>query len=150
NMVPGASATQLSIFLGHARGGYWGGLLAGLCYVLPGFAIMLALTITYGMLGATSLMRGALYGLGPAVLAIFVGAAYRLGRSTMRTISQIGIALTATAAAALSPLGIAAILALAAAVGILLFHSRRVGAIILIVFIAFLVVMHVSLGSPVA
>src|SRR5258705_3466126 len=44
NLVPGATATQLGIFLGYARGGWWGGLLAGLCFVLPGFVIMLALT----------------------------------------------------------------------------------------------------------
>ena len=29
NMLPGAGATQLGIFLGYARGGWWGGLLAG-------------------------------------------------------------------------------------------------------------------------
>src|SRR5262249_12142780 len=28
NMLPGAGATQLGIFLGYARGGWWGGLLA--------------------------------------------------------------------------------------------------------------------------
>src|SRR6266513_1648328 len=33
NMLPGATAAQLSIFLGYARGGWWGGLLGGLCCV---------------------------------------------------------------------------------------------------------------------
>ena len=74
NMLPGAGATQLGIFLGHARGGWWGGLLAGLCFVLPAFGIMLALTMTYAHLGATPLMRGGLYGLGPVVLGIFAVA----------------------------------------------------------------------------
>src|SRR6267142_4512206 len=68
NLIPGATATQLGIFLGYARAGWWGGLLAGLCFVLPGFAIMLALTTAYVALGATPTMRGALYGLGPVVL----------------------------------------------------------------------------------
>jgi len=70
NLIPGATATQLGIFLGYARAGWWGGLLAGLCFVLPGFAIMLALTTAYVALGATPTMRGALYGLGPVVLGI--------------------------------------------------------------------------------
>ena len=35
NMLPGATATQLGIFLGYARGGWWGGLLAGVFFVLP-------------------------------------------------------------------------------------------------------------------
>src|SRR5438094_8792487 len=71
NLLPGATATQLGIFLGYARGGWWGGLLAGLCFVLPAFGIMLALAMTYAHLGATPIMRGGLYGLGPIVLGIF-------------------------------------------------------------------------------
>src|ERR687884_103765 len=53
NLLPGASATQLGIFLGYARGGWWGGLLAGLCFVLPAFGIMLALTMVYAGLEGT-------------------------------------------------------------------------------------------------
>ncbi len=147
NMLPGAGATQLGIFLGHARGGWWGGVLAGLCFVLPAFGIMLALTMTYATLGATPLMRGGLYGLGPVVLGIFVVAVYRLGRSAVTTIPQIMLAVTAAAASAFSPLGIAAILALAGGVGILLFHSRRVGAEVLIGLMLFLAVLHLALWS---
>src|SRR5437867_13404109 len=65
NMLPGATATQLGIFLGYARGGWWGGLVAGLCFLLPAFFIMLLLTIAYASLEASPLLRGALYGLGP-------------------------------------------------------------------------------------
>jgi chromate transporter len=148
NMLLGAGATQLGIFLGYARGGWWGGLLAGLCFVLPAFGIMLALTMTYAHLGATPLMRGGLYGLGPVVVGIFVVAVYRLGRSAVTTIPQIMIAITAAAAAACSPLGITAILALAAGVGILLFHSPRVGAMVLMVLTAVLTVTHMALWSP--
>ena len=98
NILPGAGATQLGIFLGHARGGWWGGVLAGLCFVLPAFGIMLALTMTYASLGATPLMRGGLYGLGPVVLGIFTVAVYRLGRSAVTTISQIMLVIAAAAA----------------------------------------------------
>ena len=73
--------TQLCMFLGYARGGFWGGLLAGLCFVLPAFGIMLVLTVIYAHVGATPIMRGGLYGLGPVVVGIFVVAVYRLSRS---------------------------------------------------------------------
>src|SRR5438445_7890383 len=43
NMLPGATATQLGIFLGYARGGWAGGLLGCVCFVLPAFVIMLGL-----------------------------------------------------------------------------------------------------------
>src|SRR5262245_54017790 len=118
NMIPGATATQLAIFLGHARGGPWGGLLAGLCFVLPGFAIMLGLTVAYAALGVSPIVRGALYGLGPVVLGIYLVAVYRLGRTAMATRAQAWLAVAAAAAAVWSPVGIAAILLLAGGAGL--------------------------------
>jgi len=138
NLIPGATMTQLCMFLGYARGGFWGGLLAGLCFVLPAFGIMLVLTVIYAHLGATPIMRGGLYGLGPVVLGIFVVAVYRLSQSELSTLRQVMIALTAAAAVTFSSLGIASTLLLAAAVGILFFHSLRVGALILAVVTGFL------------
>src|SRR2546428_8492887 len=91
NMLPGATATQLGIFLGYARGGWWGGLVAGLCFVLPALLIMLGLTIGYSIFGAAPVMRGALYGLGPVVLGVFVVAVYRLARSAVGSIAQASI-----------------------------------------------------------
>jgi chromate transporter len=141
NMLPGATATQLGIFLGYARGGWWGGLLGGLCFVLPAFFIMLALTIAYASLGVTLIMRGALYGLGPVVLGIFVVAVYRLGRSAASTIPEAVIAVVAAAASIGSPLGVAAILVLAGGAGLLLFHSRRPAAIVGVSLAAFVAVL---------
>ena len=136
NLIPGATATQLGIFLGYARAGWWGGLLAGLCFVLPGFVIMLALTTAYAALGATPIMRGALYGLGPVVLGIYLVAVYRLGKAAVSTIVQALLAIVAAAAVIFSPLGIAAILLLAGGMGLLLFHSRKLGATVLVVMTA--------------
>src|SRR5438552_7062371 len=99
NMLPGASAAQLSMFLGYARGGWWGGLLAGLCFVLPGFFVLLALTMGYAALGLTPIMRGALYGLGPVVLGIYLVAVYRLGKAAMSGSAQVLIAFAAAIAA---------------------------------------------------
>ena len=132
NMLPGAGATQLGIFLGYARGGWWGGLLAGLCFVLPAFFIMLALTVGYAALGATPIVRGALYGLGPVVLGIFVVAVFRLGKSAVGTPSQAAIALAAGSTAAFTPFGTASILMLAGGLGLFLFHSRKQGAAVLL------------------
>src|SRR5712691_7676715 len=98
NMLPGATATQLGIFFGYARGGWWGGLLGGLCFVLPAFVIMLALTIAYASLGVTPMARGALYGLGPVVVGLFAVAVYRLGRSAASTVPEAAIAVMAAAA----------------------------------------------------
>src|SRR5262249_20344870 len=96
------------------------------------------LTLIYAHLGATPIMRGGLYGLGPVVLGIFAVAVYRLSKSEVSTLRQMMIALTAVAAVAFSSVGIASTLLLAAGVGILLFHSWRAGAVILAVLTALL------------
>src|SRR5919109_2211254 len=88
NMVPGATATQLGIFLAYARGGWWGGVLGGLCFVLPAFIIMLALTIAYSTVGVTPLARSALYGLGPVVIGLFAIALYRLGKTAVGSVPE--------------------------------------------------------------
>ena len=142
NMLPGAGATQLGIFLGYARGGWWGGLLAGLCFVLPAFFIMLALTFAYATFGNTPLLRGALYGLGPVVLGIFLVAVYRLGRNVITGLIQALIAVVAAVAVSISPLGIATVLATAGALGIFLFRSRRLGLYVLTTFATLLLVLH--------
>src|SRR5215467_1776589 len=128
NMVPGATATQLGIFLGYARGGWWGGLIGGVCFVAPAFFVMLALTIAYAKLGVTPVVQGALCGLGPVVIGLFVVAVYRLGRSAMGTVPEMIIGATAAAASIVTPVGIVAILLLAGCVGVVLFQPKRPGA----------------------
>src|SRR5438552_10152362 len=125
NMVPGATATQLGIFLAYARGGWWGGLLGGLSFVLPAFVIMLALTIGYATFGVTPLARSALYGLGPVVIGLFAIALYRLGKTAASTVPEAIIGLAAAAALATTRLGIVAILVLAGCAGLLLFYRGK-------------------------
>jgi chromate transporter len=127
NMLPGAPATQLAIFIGHDRAGWRGGLLTGACFILPGFLILLALTLLYSAYGALPVMRDALYGLGPVVLGIFVVAVCRLGRAALKDARQIAIAVAAALLVAFTPIGIAGTLLLAGCTGITLYHARTAG-----------------------
>src|SRR3989442_14458948 len=67
NMVPGATATQLGIFLAYARGGGWGGVVGGIRFDVLVFRTMLPLTDAFATIIATSLARGPLHGLDPLV-----------------------------------------------------------------------------------
>jgi chromate transporter len=127
NMLPGPAATQLGIFIGYDRAGWRGGVLAGLCFMLPAFFIMLGLTLLYTTYGTLPFARDAFYGLGPVVLGIFVVAVVRLGRTALQGSSQIGIGIVAFLLAAFAPIGIIATLLLAACAGVALYHSRVAG-----------------------
>jgi chromate transporter len=133
--MPGATAVQLSIFLGYVRGGWWGGLLGGLCFALSGFALMLVLSVTYATFGVSPVLRGALYGLGPVVLGIFFVAVVRLGRNALKSRAQWAIAVGAALCVLFAPFGAVLTLLLAGAVGLFLLHSKRAGTVMLAVLI---------------
>lgn len=144
NMLPGPGATQLGIFVGYERAGWGGGLVAGLCFILPAFFIMLALTLFYSSYGAMPELRGAFYGLGPVVLGIFMVALYRLGRNALKDAAQVLLAMCAAAALAWSPLGIVTILLLAGCAGVALYHSKPQGFIAAAVILALFAALHAA------
>jgi chromate transporter len=127
SMLPGAGATQLGIFIGYHRAGWKGGVLAGLCFILPAFLIMLALTLFYSAYGAMPIMRDAFYGLGPVVLGIFAVAVYRLGKAALKDSRQIIVAVAAALLVAFTPIGIVSTLLLAGCIGVTFYHSRALG-----------------------
>jgi chromate transporter len=106
NMLPGPGATQLGIFIGHAKAGLVGGIVAGVCFVLPAFLIMLALAAAYVAFGTLPSMRNAFYGIGPVVVGIFAASVYRLGKGTIRERSQIAIAAAAAIVMFFTPVGL--------------------------------------------
>jgi chromate transporter len=136
NMLPGPGATQLGIFIGHAKAGLAGGLIAGVCFILPAFLIMLALAAAYVALGTLPAMRNAFYGIGPVVVGIFAVSAYRLGRASIRERSQIAIAVAVAIVLFFTPIGLVLPLMAAGCAGIALFYSRRTGLIALAILLA--------------
>ena len=127
--LPGATALQMCIFAGYQRAGRWGGVLAGLGFVLPAFGIMLALAALHSAYGALPFMRDAFYGLSPVVLGIFVVAVWRLGRNAVKDWFSVLLALAAVAALLFSPLGPAGTFLLAGCIGVAVHYSVRAGVI---------------------
>lgn len=136
NMLPGAGATQLGIYIGYVRAGWWGGALAGLCFIIPAFAIMLTLTAAYAEYGALPAAKDVFYGLGPVVVGIFAVAVYRLGSNAVGDVWQGGFAAGAALLAAFSPFGIVPTLLLAGALGVARYGHRRAGIVAAITVLA--------------
>jgi len=149
--LPGATALQMCVFAGYQRAGLSGGVLAGLGFIIPAFAIMLVLTALHSAYGALPFMRDAFYGLGPVVLGIFAVAVWRLGRSAIKDRFAILVALAAIAALALSPIGPAGTFLLAGGIGVAVHHSLRAGVVSGAVVAALLAAEHLAaswLGGP--
>jgi chromate transporter len=129
NTLPGPSGIQIGIFVGYTRAGWWGGLLAGLGFLVPGFCILLVLTLLYHHYGALPRIRHAFYGLNPVVVGIFAMAVYRLGRAAVREWPHVLLAVAGALAISLTPLGIVPTILLAGAAGVSLYSSRTWGLI---------------------
>ena len=94
-VLPGPEAQQLATYIGWLMHGVWGGIIAGVLFVIPSLFILIALTWIYLSYGDVPAIAGILYGIKPAVTAIVVFAAYRIGSRALKTNSLRIMALLA-------------------------------------------------------
>jgi chromate transporter len=93
-VLPGPEAHELCVYFGRIRGGKWGGFLAGLGFMLPGFLLMLGLSVLYVEADLAQHLDEVFYGLKAAVAALIAVALVRLSRSfiTDMPLAVIGVA----------------------------------------------------------
>src|SRR6267378_3422382 len=84
HMLPGPEALQLAIYVGYLKRKLWGGILAGLTFILPGAIAMIVLSWFYVKYGQLPQVNNALYVLKPAVLGIIAAGIIKLGRAAIR------------------------------------------------------------------
>jgi chromate transporter len=83
-LLPGPEATQLATYIGWMMHRSWGGIIAGVLFVLPSMFILMGLTWIYLVFGKLPLVAGILYGIKPAITAIVLFAAYRIGSRALK------------------------------------------------------------------
>jgi chromate transporter len=84
-LLPGPEAQQLATYLGWLMHGVRGGVAAGTLFVLPGAAVMLALSILYATLGEVPVVAALFFGLKAAVLVLVVEALLRVAKRALKT-----------------------------------------------------------------
>jgi chromate transporter len=94
-LLPGPEAQQLATYIGWLFHGVRGGLVAGILFVLPGVAVLMALSIIYAGFHDTTLVQALFYGIKPAVIAVVAEAAVRLARRALKGRAHVAIALAA-------------------------------------------------------
>ena len=82
-LLPGPEALQLAIWLGWRLHGVAGGIVAGLCFILPAMAILLALSFLYALHGTVPAVAAVLIGLQATVIALIAQALVRLARRAL-------------------------------------------------------------------
>ncbi len=82
-LAPGPMAAQLAIYLGFVHYGIAGATLVGLAFVLPSFAMVVALGWAYVRYGGIGWMQAVFYGVGAAVIGIIAMSAYRMSTKSL-------------------------------------------------------------------
>ncbi len=91
--LPGPEAHELCVYFGMIAKGRFGGLLAGLGFMLPGFALMFGLSwfyLVYGM--AIPHFSAAFHGVQAAVGALILRALLRIGGHALKNVSLWALA----------------------------------------------------------
>lgn len=91
-LLPGPEAMQLATYVGWRLHGVLGGLAAGLLFVLPGAAIVLALGVIYGLYGNTPALDAVFLGVKAAVLVIVVEALLRVAKRALKGVDHWALA----------------------------------------------------------
>jgi chromate transporter len=90
-MLPGPASTQMAIYVGYLRNGQWGALIAGICFILPAFLIVLALSWAYFYWQGLPQTEALFLGISPVVTAIILGFCWKLGQKIIH--DRLGIAI---------------------------------------------------------
>ena len=91
-LLPGPEAQQLATYIGWLMHGVRGALVAGLLFILPGIAAIMALSWVYAIWGDVGFVSALFFGLKAAVLAIVLQAVVRVGKRALRNRVMLVIA----------------------------------------------------------
>ena len=83
-LMPGPLAAQLAMYLGYVHYRILGATLVGAAFVLPSFAMVVALGWAYVRYGGLGWMQAVFYGVGAAVIGIIAMSAYKLTTKSVR------------------------------------------------------------------
>ncbi len=83
-ILPGANAVSLIVFLGYSISRSLGALLAAICFLTPAFVLMTVLSAVYFLYGQVPLAKELFLGLDAVVVALLANALLTLGRPAIK------------------------------------------------------------------
>jgi chromate transporter len=94
-LLPGPEAQQLAVYIGWLLNRTWGGIVAGVLFVLPGAVVLGLLSWLYVRFGSVPIVSALFFGLKAAILAVVVDAVLRIGRRALKTRFLVTVAAAA-------------------------------------------------------
>lgn len=89
NLIPGPNSTEMTMHIGHEKGGWKGLVVAGLCFILPAVFITGIFAYLYKQYGELPAVQPFIYGIKPAIIAIILGAIFPLAKKSLKSTELI-------------------------------------------------------------
>lgn len=124
-LVPGPNSTEMAIHVGYVKCGFAGLCVAGICFILPAFLIVLAISIAYVRYGALPATAALFYGIQPVIVAIIMQAIVRLAGSAWKTKPMLLLGIGSTLLSLVLPIDPVLVIVLGGIIGVLLAGSWR-------------------------
>lgn len=125
-LLPGPEAQQLATYCGWLLHGRWGGFVAGVLFILPGFLVLAGLSWLSLLYGQLPTVQQIMLGIQAAVIVIVFQAAWKIGRKTLHGYRHVLIAVAAFLALEIGRIPFPLILLVAAAASFLLPPSSKI------------------------
>jgi chromate transporter len=91
NLLPGPASTQLAIYCAWRLRGTVGAILGGLCFIVPGLALILGLSVVFLARHPPHWILGAALGAGAAVPAVALSASWSLFPTSWRRMGNVRV-----------------------------------------------------------
>ena len=121
-MLPGPASTQTGIYTGYLRAGQLGALVAGVCFILPAFLIVLTLSWAYFRFQGVPQIEDLFLGISPVVIAVIFGFCWKLGKKAIKDWQGVAIALTVLLLSLVFRLNILLLFLLAGLAGLVIYR----------------------------
>ncbi|MDZ7615030.1 MAG: chromate efflux transporter [Flavobacteriaceae bacterium] len=94
NLIPGPNSTEMTMHIGHERGGWKGLVIAGICFILPAVLITGIFAWFYKVYGQLPEVQPFIYGIKPAIIAIILAAVFPLAKRSFKSteLALLGLA----------------------------------------------------------
>ena len=106
NLIPGPSATQMTLLIGYRLRGFWGMIVGGLGFIIPAAIITGVLAFFYTRYQALPQLDSILGGIKPAIMAVIAGAILKLGKAAVKSypLALLGLLVIAASFAGINEL----------------------------------------------
>ena len=92
NLIPGPTSTELAMHIGHARAGWAGLVVAGVCFIVPAALIVGVIAALYVSAGALPALDRVLVLVKPVVVVVVASAVISLARGLRWSASTLTVA----------------------------------------------------------